>query len=107
MDLGAADFDWDGGNRDKCGKHGVPIAAIESLFQGPFALFPDSGHSVPEERFKAVGRTDNGRYVLIVFTLRKRGGVTLIRPIGARFIHRKEVGYYEKEAAGSDERRRG
>ena len=45
MDLGVAGFDWDKGNRDKCQKHGVPLAAIEDLFHGPVAVFPDPAHA--------------------------------------------------------------
>lgn len=100
----AVAFDWDAGNRDKCQKHGVPIAAIESLFHRPIAVLPDPAHSDREERFKAIGRTEDGRGVLIVFTLRMRDGETLIRPISARTMRRKESEYYEKEAAGTAER---
>ena len=60
-------------------------------------VFRDSVHSGIEERFKAIGRTDSGRAVLIVFTLRKKGGDTLVRPLSARHMHRKEVEHYEKE----------
>lgn len=58
MDLGVSGFDWDKGNRDKCQKRGVSLVAIEGVFHGSFALFPDSAHSEAEERFKAIGRTD-------------------------------------------------
>jgi uncharacterized DUF497 family protein len=34
-----------------------------------------------------------------VFTLRIRGGESFIRPISARFMHAKEIDYYEKVAA--------
>ena len=78
MDLGVAGFDWDRGNRDKCQQHGVPLPTIESLFLGPLSVFPDPEHSDMEERFKAIGRTKDGRGVLIVFTLRRQEGDTLI-----------------------------
>ena len=68
-----AGFEWDHANRDKCQKHGVSVDAI--------------------------GITDEGRYVLIVFALRIRDGETFIRPISARYMHRKEVRYYEEAAA--------
>jgi hypothetical protein len=97
MGLDVAGFDWDRGNREKCQKHGVPLADIESLFSGPLTVFPDSAHSGVEERHKAIGRTNDGRAVLIVFTLRKKGGSTFIRPLSARYMHRKEVEHYEKE----------
>ena len=105
MDPVVAGFDWDDGNRDKCGRHGVSLAAIESLFHGPVAVFPDPAHSAQEERFKAIGRTGAGRFVLVVFTLRARRGARFIRPLSARYMHRKEVAYYEKEVAQAGERR--
>ncbi len=104
MDLGVAGFEWDKGNRDKCQKHGVPLAAVESLLHGPFAVFPDPEHSEIEERFKAIGRTEDGRSVLIVFTLRRREEGIFIRPLSARYMHRKEVEYYEEEIARAEKR---
>lgn len=73
-------------------------------FARPIAVFPDLSHSQSEERFKAVGRTDNGRHVLFVFTLRAREARTLIRPISARFMHAKEIEHFEKAAAGIGDR---
>jgi uncharacterized protein len=104
MDLAVAGFDWDEGNRAKCQKHGVSARVIESLFRNPVAVFPDPAHSAREERFKAIGRTEDGRGVLIVFTLRVHDGETLIRPISARYMRRKESEYYEEEAAKTAER---
>jgi uncharacterized DUF497 family protein len=104
MSLAVVGFDWDAGNRDKCQKHGLSIAVIESLFRSPIAVFPDPAHSEREERFKAIGRAEDGRSVLIVFTLRMRDGETLIRPISARYMRRKESEYYEKEIAKAAQR---
>jgi len=104
MTPGVVGFDWDAGNQDKCQRHGVSIAVIESLFHGPIAVFPDPAHSDREERFKAIGRAEDRRGVLIVFTLRRRDGETLIRPISARYMRRKESEYYEKEAAKTAKR---
>ena len=47
-----AGFDWDQGNREKCQKHGVSIAEIETMFAGTVRVAPDPLHSVREERFK-------------------------------------------------------
>jgi uncharacterized DUF497 family protein len=66
---------------------------------------PDVEHSAREERFKAIERAGGGRRVLIVFTLCERGGETLIRPISARYMRRKESECYEKEAAKTADRR--
>ena len=99
-----AGFDWDPANRSKCQKHGVSIAVIEALFRGPLAVFPDPLHSRVETRFKAIGKTEAGRGVFIVFALRNRGAATLIRPISARYMHRKELAHYEEEAAKAAQR---
>ena len=92
-------FDWDRGNREKCRKHGVSITVIERLFRSPLGVFPDPEHSDREERFKAIGWTEDGRAVFVVFTLREHDGETLIRPISARYMRRREIDHYEKEVA--------
>ncbi len=100
-----ADLEWDEGNRAKCRKHGVALAAIEQMFRRPIAVFPDPTHSRQEERFKAIGKGDDGRSIFVVFTLRTRKGQTFIRPISARYMHKKEIDHYEKEAAAVQDRR--
>jgi uncharacterized DUF497 family protein len=94
-----AGFDWDHGNRSKCQEHGVSQTAIESMFRGSIAVLPDPIHSSSEERFKAIGKSDEDRWILIVFTVRTRRGERLVRPISARYMHKKEVDHYEKETA--------
>jgi len=66
-------------------------------FARPLAIFPDAAHSQRENRFRAIGRTDKGRGVFIIFTLRRKGDELLIRPVSARYMHRKEIAAYEKE----------
>ncbi|HEY6340848.1 MAG TPA: BrnT family toxin [Bryobacteraceae bacterium] len=90
-------FHWDEGNRAKCEKHGLSVSAIENLFARPLAILPDATHSRQERRFRAIGRTEKGRGVFIVFTLRYKGDEMLIRPISARYMHKKEIESYEKE----------
>ncbi|MGO9679963.1 MAG: BrnT family toxin [Candidatus Sulfotelmatobacter sp.] len=90
-------FDWDRGNRAKCQKHGLSIALIESLFARPLAIVPSAADSREESRFCAVGQTSSGRRVFLVFTLRRKGDKQLIRPISARYMHKKEIKSYEKE----------
>ncbi len=104
MSLEAAGFDWDAGNREKCQKHGVSAAAIEAMFERSVAVLPDPAHSHGEERLKAIGTDGAGRHILLVFTLRRRGEDVLIRPISARYMHRREVEYFEKEVARIQER---
>jgi uncharacterized DUF497 family protein len=99
-----AGFQWDQGNLLKCQKHGVPFLAVEAMFHGPVAVFPDPAPSRREERFKAIGKSADGRSIFIVFTLRTHEGRRFIRPISARYMHRKEIEYYEKEAARTQNR---
>jgi len=91
-----AGFDWDDGNSAKCQKHGVTRAEIESLFLGAHQVAPDSAHSEAELRQLAIGRTETGRPLFVVFTLRRRGDMVLIRPISARYMHAREIERYEQ-----------
>jgi uncharacterized protein len=94
-------LDWDAGNRDKCRKHGVSLADIEAFFRSRIAVHPARIDN-KEERFIAIGSTADGRHILVVCTLRTRNGKTLIRPISARYMHRREVAHYEKTAKTQD-----
>jgi hypothetical protein len=67
------------------------------------AVFPDPAHSATEVRSKGIGSLDGGRRVFVVFTLRERDGERYIRPISARYMHSKEVEYYENEVARAGE----
>lgn len=101
MNLAVGGFDWDDGNRTKCQKHGVPIAEIEALFAEGARVAPDPEHSQGEDRLIAVGRSRVGRPMFVGFTLRMRDGRRLIRPVTARYMHAKEIAWYEKESASS------
>jgi uncharacterized protein len=78
-------------------QHGVSPAEIEALFHGRLFLGPDEKHSQSEERQWAIGKTETGRWVFLVFTVRERASQKLIRPITARYMHKKEVKHYEEE----------
>jgi uncharacterized DUF497 family protein len=93
-----AGFDWDSGNREKCQKHGLSVGEIEAFLRATPSVAPDHKHSQGERRFLAVGRNSQGRAMFVVFTLRERSGELLIRPITARYMHRKEIESYEKES---------
>ena len=97
MDVSVAGFDWDAGNRAKCGKHGVSVVEVEGLFKRSLLIIPDESHSRGEERLRAVGKTGRGRSVFLVFTIRELSGKRVIRPVSARYMHRKEVKHYEEE----------
>jgi uncharacterized DUF497 family protein len=100
-------IDWDESNTGKCEKHGVSVQEIERLFQGEILVAPDPTHSIDERRYRAVGVTAAGRSVFVVFAWRWRRRIALIRPISARYMHKKEVLAYEKEISDLQIRRRG
>jgi uncharacterized DUF497 family protein len=88
-------FDWDEGNARKNEKHGVSKSEVEQVFLNlPLLVADDSMHSQREPRFHALGRTDLERRLHVTFTEREDG--TLIRPISARPMSRKERVVYEK-----------
>jgi uncharacterized DUF497 family protein len=98
MDTAFSGFDWDDGNRDKCRKHGVSIGDIEAVFYAPLAVFPTRPREANEQRLKAIGIGASGRHIFVVFTLRRRESEVLVRPISARYMHKKEVDHYERQA---------
>ncbi len=99
-----AGFEWDEGNRRKCRKHGVSREEYRSDVPST-AVGLSQPRTLPhEERFKAIGKSQEGRNILIVFTIRQWQESRLIRPISARYMHRKEVEHYEKEIARSQKR---
>jgi uncharacterized protein len=89
-------FEWDDGNaRKSADKHDVSQAEAEQVFFNlPLLLLHDPRHSVQEKRLHALGKTDEGRLLLVSFTL--RADMTLVRVISARPMNRKERVYYEQ-----------
>ncbi|MEP0805698.1 MAG: BrnT family toxin [Chloroflexota bacterium] len=87
-------FDWDEGNRDKNWiRHQVTNGECEQVFfNQPLLVLPDAAHSEREARFYALGQTDAGRRLFVVFTLRG----SLLRVISARDMSRKERMIYEQ-----------
>jgi uncharacterized DUF497 family protein len=96
-------IDRDDGNRDKCQKHGLSVAEIEFVLRSARVyLGPDVKHSNEETQSIIVGQTANSRYVFVAVTFRYRDDSLLIRPISARFMHRKEVRRYEQAISEND-----
>ena len=61
------------------------------FFNEPLILLEDAKHSVSEDRTAAFGKTDRGRQLVIIYTMR---GAKL-RVISARDMSRRERQYYE------------
>ncbi|PKL10161.1 MAG: hypothetical protein CVV51_00140 [Spirochaetae bacterium HGW-Spirochaetae-7] len=86
-------FEWDEYNTHKNrNKHAVEPGECEELFFNmPLVVSPDTNHSSLEPRYHALGSSDTGRLLLIVFTVRNKR----IRVILARDQSRKERHVYE------------
>ena len=88
-------FEWDGHkipkNRDK---HQVEPGECEELFfNEPLLVAADAKHSAIVPRFHALGKSDSGRTLLAVFTVRGNK----IRVISVRDMSRKERAVYDSE----------
>ncbi len=86
-------FEWDEGNFLKnWEKHSVTASECEQIFfNHPLVSGKNLKHSKQEYRYYALGHTDGGRHLFVVFTIRNR----LIRVISARDMNRKERKVYE------------
>ena len=87
-------FEWDQGNRDKNRlKHNVTEGECEEVFfNAPLLIGDDDKHSSTERRWVALGTTNTGRLLTVIFTKRRK----LVRVISARDMHRKEREFYKK-----------
>ena len=93
-------FDWDDGNIEKCQKHGVSLETIEWFLKQPTILIaPDLKHSEKEARYLAVGKEQDNKPLFVVFTFRIIDDLTYIRPVSARYMHKKEIDRYEQESS--------
>lgn len=88
---------WDLGNSGKSwSRHKVSDGEAEQvLFNRPIVIAGDAKHSAIELRHVALGHTDAGRGLTVVFTLRGSG----LRVISARPMSRRERKVYD-EAKG-------
>lgn len=89
-------FEWDEGNAEKnWEKHRVTRGECEQVFfYRPLVLGEDTAHSRAEPRYYALGITDAGRALFIVFTIRG----DRIRVISARDMNRREQRIFDNAA---------
>lgn len=87
-------FEWDEGNLQKNWEvHRVSASECEQVFFNyPLTVASDVKHSEKESRYYALGQTDKGRLIYLVFTIRNN----LVRVISARDMSRKERKEYEQ-----------
>ena len=84
-------FIWDDGNKSKIQQRFL-IMEIEAFFYQDLLIVRDDHHSLSEERFIAIGNSQNVNSAMFVcFTIRDGH----IRVISARHIRKKEVSIYE------------
>lgn len=96
LDLDRIDgFEWDDGNRDKnLLKHDITTGEAEEVFNNlPLKLYDDPEHSEREQRYLAYGKTNAGKLLTVIFTIRENK----IRVISARQMHKKERKEYNVE----------
>lgn len=90
-------FSWDTAKAVRnSAKHGVTFEEAAGIFADPEALdWSDAGHSQSEPRSKRLGRSLSGRFLLVVYTIRRtRDGKETVRIISARQASRKERAAY-------------
>ena len=87
-------FDWDDANTHKNWEsHGVtPEETEDVFFNEPLVVRSDVRHSRYEKQYYALGQTDAGRRLFLVFVLRRN----LIRVISGRDMNRNENQTYER-----------
>jgi uncharacterized DUF497 family protein len=86
-------FSWDSPKALKnYEKHSVPFEEAATVFSDPEGLdWEDFQHGLAERRWKRLGRSSQGRVLLVVYTLRRLAhGTETIRLISARQASRKE-----------------
>lgn len=88
------EFEWDQGNISKNFlKHKVTAHEAEEVFvHEPLLVSLGLKHSERENRYQALGKTLNNKFLFISFTLRDGK----IRVISSRNMSRKETKVYEK-----------
>ncbi|MBM4167416.1 MAG: BrnT family toxin [Ignavibacteria bacterium] len=94
-------FEWDEGNIEKnWQRHQILNTEAEQVFFNEPIILEDEKHSTSiEQRYHALGKTDNGKYLLIVFTVRKKS----IRIISARTMSYKERKMYDEKTKKDSE----
>ena len=88
------EFEWDEYNaRKNWIKHRVTPSECEQIFfNQPLIVAVDIKHSEEEERFFSLGKTDTGKKLFIVFTIRGKA----LRVISARQMNKKEKRSYDE-----------
>lgn len=89
------EFEWDPNKaRRNLHKHEVSFEEAATVFDDPLAsYYKDPDHSISEQRYLTIGKSDKGRLIHVAFA--DRAG--RIRIIQARRLTRNEKRQYEEE----------
>ena len=89
------EFEWDPDKeQSNVKKHQVDFAEAKTVFNDPLEVtIPDPTHSLDENRFLSLGRSETDRLVVVSYT--ERHG-DRIRIVNARLASRKERRQYER-----------
>jgi hypothetical protein len=88
-------FAWDPWKgKSNLAKHGVSFDEARTVFDDPlFLVFADPDHSTEEDRFLIMGRSRQGRLLVVSYTERS----DTVRIISARHATRQERKVYAEE----------
>jgi uncharacterized protein len=74
-------------------KHGIDFREAATVFYDPLSTtFPDTDHSIAEQRFLTIGASAHNRMLVVVHTEENE----IIRIISARPATRRERRFYEE-----------
>jgi uncharacterized DUF497 family protein len=89
---GAKGFDWDFHNVSHVARHGVKPAEVEEAVERPHAIIPAEDVR-GERRWKLFGRSAAGRYLVVVFTIRR----DMLRAVTTHTMNQRERRIYAPE----------
>jgi len=86
-------FEWDENKaKSNLRKHGVSFSEAATVFSDTFSAgFSDPDHSIAENRWIVIGRSDSGRLIVVCYA--ERSGA--IRIISTRKATKREIRNYE------------
>jgi hypothetical protein len=91
---GLLGFEWDAANWRKSElKHGVAVVEAEEVLLNDPVCQVDVRHSGSEQRYVALGTTNEGRRLFVAFTVRR----SRVRVISARPMSRREREIHDEE----------
>lgn len=87
------EFEWDDDNVEHLVRHKITPDEIEELFEGPMIRRRGGTHT--PDRFRVLGRSASGRYLVIVYQEKAHG---MIRPFTGREMRLHERELYDRQA---------